>query len=353
MRWLDWSVVIVYLVWVVSSGIRASRRTNELDGYFRANRSLPWWAVGLSVMATQLSAITLVGTTGKAYADGMKFVQIYFGLPIAMVILSIFVVPFFYRANVYTAYEYLERRFDLKTRTLAAFTFLIQRGLSCGIVISAPSIILSIVLGWPLPVTIMIIGLPTIAYTMVGGVQAVTWTDVKQMGIILFAMGSAVCVLIFGLPHGMSTSTALHVAGAVGRMQSIDTSFNLRTDYTLWSGMLGGLFLMLSYFGCDQSQVQRYLTAKSVDSARHSPHLRPEHSRASWPPPKETAPWAEFGQPRAPVALGMLRGTLSDEHCDPTHLTKFQSDLDVRSKESVFNCASFGPSTPVPPARQS
>jgi SSS family solute:Na+ symporter len=270
MRWLDWSVVVVYLVWVVSSGIRASRRTDELDGYFRANRSLPWWAVGLSVMATQLSAITLVGTTGKAYADGMKFVQIYFGLPIAMVILSIFVVPFFYRANVYTAYEYLERRFDLKTRTLAAFTFLIQRGLSCGIVISAPSIILSIVLGWSLPVTIALIGLPTIAYTMVGGVQAVTWTDVKQMGIILFAMGSAVCVLIFGLPHGMSTNTALHVAGAVGRMQSIDTSFNLKTDYTLWSGMLGGLFLMLSYFGCDQSQVQRYLTAKSVDSARHS-----------------------------------------------------------------------------------
>jgi len=268
MRWLDWVVVVTYLVWIVTSGLRASRRTNEIDGYFRANRSLPWWAVGLSVMATQLSAITLVGTTGKAYADGMKFVQFYFGLPIAMVILSMTVVPFFYRANVYTAYEYLERRFDLKTRTLAAFTFLIQRALSCGIIIAAPSIILSIVLGWPFGVTILVIGLPVIAYTMVGGVQAVTWTDVKQMGIVIFAMTSVVVVLIIGLP--VSTSDALHVAGAVGRLQAIDTSLDLHTDYTLWSGLIGSLFLMLSYFGCDQSQVQRYLTAKSVDSARHS-----------------------------------------------------------------------------------
>jgi SSS family transporter len=268
MRWLDWVVVVTYLVWIVTSGLRASRRTNEIDGYFRANRSLPWWAVGLSVMATQLSAITLVGTTGKAYADGMKFVQFYFGLPIAMVILSMTVVPFFYRANVYTAYEYLERRFDLKTRTLAAFTFLIQRALSCGLIIAAPSIILSIVLGWPFPLTILVIGLPVIAYTMVGGVQAVTWTDVKQMSVVLLAMGAVVVVLIMGLP--VSTGQALHVAGAVGRLQAIDTSLDLKTDYTLWSGLIGSLFLMLSYFGCDQSQVQRYLTAKSVDSARHS-----------------------------------------------------------------------------------
>ena len=268
MRWLDWVVVIAYLLWIVTSGLRASRRTNEVDGYFRANRSLPWWAVGLSVMATQLSAITLVGTTGKAYADGMKFVQFYFGLPIAMVILSMTVVPFFYRANVYTAYEYLERRFDLKTRTLAAFTFLMQRALSCGIVIAAPSIILSIVLGWDFRLTILAIGAPVVAYTMVGGVQAVTWTDVKQMGIVVFAMTAVVVVLVMGLP--VSATQALHVAGAVGRLQAIDTSTSLRTDYTLWSGLLGSLFLMLSYFGCDQSQVQRYLTAKSVNSARHS-----------------------------------------------------------------------------------
>ncbi|HKW02195.1 MAG TPA: sodium:solute symporter [Vicinamibacterales bacterium] len=268
MRWLDWVVVVGYLVWIVTSGLRASRRTNEIDGYFRANRSLPWWAVGLSVMATQLSAITLVGTTGKAYADGMRFVQFYFGLPIAMVILSMTVVPFFYRANVYTAYEYLERRFDLKTRTLAAFTFLVQRALSCGLIIAAPSIILSIVLGWPFPLTILVIGVPVIAYTMVGGVQAVTWTDVKQMSVVLLAMAAVVVVLIMGLP--VSTSQALHVAGAVGRLQAIDTSTDLHTDYTLWSGLIGSLFLMLSYFGCDQSQVQRYLTAKSIDSARHS-----------------------------------------------------------------------------------
>ena len=270
MRWLDWTVVVVYLTWIIWSGLRASRRTNEMDGYFRANRSLPWWAVGLSVMATQLSAITLVGTTGQGYGSGLRFVQFYLGLPIAMIILSLTVVPFFYRANVYTAYEYLERRFDVKTRTLAASIFFVQRGLSCGVVIAAPSIVLSIILGWNLIVTILLIGLPTIAYTMVGGVQAVTWTDVKQMGVILFAMTAAVLVLIFGMPHGISTGSALHVAGAVGRLQAIDTSFNLKTNYTIWSGLIGGLFLSLSYFGCDQTQVQRYLTAKSVDSGRHS-----------------------------------------------------------------------------------
>ncbi|MFI5177575.1 MAG: sodium:solute symporter [Vicinamibacterales bacterium] len=270
MHWLDWIVVVVYLVWIVGSGLRASRRTNSLDGYFRANRSLPWWAVGLSVMATQLSAITLVGTTGQAYANGMRFVQFYFGLPIAMVILSITVVPFFYRSGVYTAYEYLERRFDVKTRTLAAAIFLVQRGLSCGVIIAAPAIIFSIVLGWNIFVTILLIGLPTIAYTMVGGVQAVTWTDVKQMGVVVGAMVTAVIVLVLGLPKGVSAGAALHVAGAVGRLQAIDFHFDVRQPYTIWSGLIGGLFLSLSYFGTDQSQVQRYLTAKSLDSSRHS-----------------------------------------------------------------------------------
>ena len=270
MRWLDWTVVGVYLTWIIWSGLRAGRRTNELDGYFRANRSLPWWAVGLSVMATQLSAITLVGTTGKAYADGMRFIQIYLGLPIAMIILSRTIVPFFYKSGVYTAYEYLERRFDVKTRSLASIVFLAQRGLSCGVIIAAPSIILSIVLGWNIIFTILAIGLPTIAYTMVGGVQAVTWTDVKQMVVIVFAMGSAVTVLIMGLPHGVTAGDALRVAGSVGRLQAIDFRWDLHQDYTFWSGLFGGLFLSLSYFGTDQSQVQRYLTAKSVDSSRHS-----------------------------------------------------------------------------------
>jgi len=270
MRWLDWLIVIGYLVWIVGSGLRASRRTNELDGYFRANRSLPWWAVGLSVMATQLSAITLVGTTGQAYANGMRFIQFYFGLPIAMVILSVTVVPFFYRSGVYTAYEFLERRFDVKTRTLAAAIFLAQRGLSCGVIIAAPAIIFSIVLGWNIVVMILLIGLPTIAYTMVGGVQAVTWTDVKQMAVVVGAMVTAVIVLILGLPAGVSPGAALHVAGAVGRLQAIDVRFDVRQTYTIWSGLIGGLFLSLSYFGCDQSQVQRYLTAKSLDQSRQS-----------------------------------------------------------------------------------
>jgi SSS family transporter len=241
-----------------------------VEGYFLANRSLPWWAVGLSVMATQLSAITLVGTTGQAYADGMRFIQFYFGLPLAMIILSLTLVPFFYRARVFTAYEYLERRFDLKTRTLASLLFLCSRGLSCGVIIAAPAVILSIVLGWNLTLTILAIGLPTVLYTMIGGVQAVTWTDVKQMAVVVSGLFIAVTMLIVGLPHDVSVLQALHVAGAAGRTNTIDFRFDWRQTYTFWSGMLGGLFLMLSYFGCDQSQVQRYLTAKSIDEGRHS-----------------------------------------------------------------------------------
>src|SRR5215471_19091132 len=222
MRLLDWLVVAAYLIWIVVDGLKRTKAASQIEGYLLANRSLPWWAVGLSVMATQLSAITLVGTTGQAYADGMRFIQFYFGLPIAMVVLSVTLVPFFYRSGVYTAYEYLERRFDVKTRTLAAAIFLAQRGLSCGVIIAAPAIILSIVLGWNLILTILAIGLPTIAYTMFGGVQAVTWTDVKQMGVVLGAMAAAVAVLIFGLPHDVSTSGALHVAGALGKLNAID-----------------------------------------------------------------------------------------------------------------------------------
>src|SRR5215218_6058154 len=200
MRAFDWVVVVVYLVWIVWDGLRRSTRTDEVEGYFLANRSLPWWAVGLSVMATQLSAITLVGTTGQGYADGMRFIQFYFGLPIAMIILSVTLVPFFYRARVYTAYEYLERRFDVKTRTLASLLFLMSRGLSCGVIVAAPAVILSIVLGWNLTLTILAIGLPTAVYTMVGGVQAVTWTDVKQMAVIVVGLLAVIIALVAGLP---------------------------------------------------------------------------------------------------------------------------------------------------------
>jgi solute:Na+ symporter, SSS family len=270
MHALDWIVVGAYLVWIVHDGLKRTKDTNEVEGYFLANRSLPWWAVGLSVMATQLSAITLVGTTGQGYAEGMRFVQFYFGLPIAMVILSVTLVPFFYRARVFTAYEYLERRFDLKTRTLASVLFLISRGLSCGAIIAAPAVILSILLDWNLTLTILAIGLPTVLYTMVGGVQAVTWTDVKQMAVIVAGVLAAVVFLILGLPEQVGLTQALRLAGATGRLNAIDFTFDWRQTYTFWSGMIGGLFLMLSYFGCDQSQVQRYLTAKSVDEGRHS-----------------------------------------------------------------------------------
>jgi Na+/proline symporter len=270
MRTLDWLVVLLYLVWIVWDGLRRTTGTDKIEGYFLANRTLPWWAVGLSVMATQLSAITLVGTTGQGYADGMRFVQFYFGLPIAMIILSVTLVPFFHRARVYTAYEYLERRFDLKTRTMASALFLVSRGLSSGVIIAAPAVILSIVLGWNLTLTILAIGAPTILYTMVGGVQAVTWTDVKQMVVIVAGVLAAVIALLIGLPPDVSVTNALHVAGAAGRMNAVDFTFDLNQTYTFWSGLLGGLFLMLSYFGCDQSQVQRYLTARSIDEGRHS-----------------------------------------------------------------------------------
>src|SRR5438552_3566608 len=270
MRWLDWAVVAAYLVWVVATGLRMSRRARGIDSYFRANRSLPWWAVGLSVMATQLSAITLVGTTGQAYANGMRFVQFYFGLPIAMVLLSVTLVPFFYRSGVYTAYEYLERRFDVKTRTLASLLFLFGRSMSTGAIISAPAVILSIVFHWNLTLTILAIGGPTILYTMMGGVQAVTWTDVKQMALVVSGLFCVVIALVLGLPHDVGLGQALHVAGAAGRLNTVDFHFDLRQTYTFWSGLLGGFFLHLSYFGCDQSQVQRYLTAKSLTQARHS-----------------------------------------------------------------------------------
>ena len=270
MRPVDWAVVIVYLVWIVWDGLRRSKATSEVEGYFLANRSLPWWAVGLSVMATQLSAITLVGTTGRGYAEGMSVVQLYLGLPIAMVILSVTVVPFFYRAGVFTAYEYLERRFDARTRTLASVLFQLSRSLSCGVVIAAPAVILSAVLEWNLTLTILGIGIPTVLYTMVGGVQAVTWTDVKQMAVILLAVGAAVVLLVLQLPDEVSFAGALHLAGSTGRLQALDFEWDPNKTYTFWSGLIGGLFLMLSYFGCDQSQVQRYLTAKSVGEGRQS-----------------------------------------------------------------------------------
>jgi Na+/proline symporter len=219
-------------------------------------------------MATQLSAVTIVSTTGLGYLTGLRFVQFYFGLPLAMIILSLTVVPFFTRARVYTAYEYLERRFDAKTRSLASFIFLIGRAASLGVTLAAPSVIMSAILGWTLPTTVLVISVPMIVYTTLGGVQAVAWTDVKQMFVVVFGMSAAVVVLLYGILQHVSFGTALQLAGATDRLHAIDFTVNLSDRYTFWSGMIGGLFLMLGYFGCDQSQVQRYLTAKSVDEAR-------------------------------------------------------------------------------------
>jgi Na+/proline symporter len=267
---VDWAIVALYLIWIVWDGLRLTKRSHELEGYFLGGRSLPWWAVGLSVMATQLSAITMVGTTGQGYADGMRFLQFYFALPIAMIILSVTLVPFFHNAKVYTAYEYLERRFDAKTRAFTSLLFLLSRSMSLGVVISAPAVVLSVVLGTDLTTTVLLIGAPTAIYTMFGGVQAVTWTDVKQMVLIVFGLVAAVAVLIAGLPDDVGLLPALRIAGAAGRLQTFDFSFDITNQYTFWSGTIAALFLFCSYFGTDQSQVQRYLTTPSVDAARES-----------------------------------------------------------------------------------
>jgi SSS family solute:Na+ symporter len=270
MHWIDWAILIAYLMWIVWDGLRLTKNADRLEGYFLASRSIPWWAAGLSVMATQLSAITMIGTTGQGYVDGTRFIQFYYGLPLAMLILSVTLVPFFHNARVYTAYEYLERRFDAKTRSLTAFLFLISRGLACGTVISAPAIVLSVILGIDVMATCLLIGAPTALYTMFGGVQAVTWTDVKQMYLIVFGLFAAATALVIGLPDNIGLGDAFRIAGSTGRLQTFDWRFDVTDPYTFWSGTIAAVFLFMSYFGTDQSQVQRYLTARSVDDARVS-----------------------------------------------------------------------------------
>ena len=268
MHWVNWLIIAVWLGYIVWDGVRRSRGTSDIEGYFLADRQLPWWAVGLSVMATQLSAITLIGTTGQGATDGLRFVQFYFGLPIAMVILGVTLVPFLHGAKVYTAYEYLERRFDPKTRSLTSLLFLLSRGMSCGTIIAAPAVVFSAIFGWDLQWCVVLIGVPAIAYTVVGGARAVAWADVKQMYLIVSAMFVLVAVLLYRMP--VPVDDALRIAGAAGRLRVFDFSFNLTETYTFWSGIIGGTFLMLSYFGTDQSQVQRYLAARSVNEARSS-----------------------------------------------------------------------------------
>lgn len=267
---LDWGIIGLYLVWIVWDGIRLSKDTSKLEGYFLASKSLPWWAVGLSVMATQLSAITMTSSTGQGYADGMGLLQQYYALPIAMIIIGVTFVPFFRHANIFTAYEYLERRFDPKTRSFTALLFLLSRAMSTGAVISAPAVVLSVMIGADISTICVLLAVPTAIYTMYGGVQAVAWTDVKQMYLIIGGLVAAVVVLIHGLPDSVSVHEALKIAGTAGKLQAFNFSTDPSVRFTFWTGTIGALFLFLSYFGTDQSQVQRYLTAKSVEEARTS-----------------------------------------------------------------------------------
>ena len=262
---LDWFVLGTTLLFIVLYGVYKTRKIdNGVEDYIKGGNDTKWCTIGLSVMATQASAITFLSTPGQAFHDGMGFVQFYFGLPIAMIIICLVFIPIYYKLNVYTAYEYLETRFDLKTRSLTAFLFLIQRGLAAGITIYAPAIILSYVLGWDLIVLNIVIGLLVIFYTVSGGTKAVNVTQKQQMIIIFLGMVTAFTLIMYYMPDGITFSKALDIAGASDKMKVLDFSFDLNNRYTVWTGFLGGTFLMLSYFGTDQSQVQRYLSGKSL-----------------------------------------------------------------------------------------
>lgn len=268
MELLDWVVLSGTLTFIVLFGAYKTRKNTSVKDYIKGGNDTKWWTIGLSVMATQASAITFLSTPGQAFHSGMGFVQFYFGLPIAMVIICLVFIPIYHKLKVYTAYEYLEGRFDLKTRTLAAFLFLVQRGLAAGITIFAPAIILSSVLGWDLVSLNIIIGVLVILYTVTGGTKAVNVTQKQQMIIIFAGMLVAFFMIISKLPQDISFSKALDIAGASGKMEVLDFSFDLSNRYTVWTGFLGGTFLMLSYFGTDQSQVQRYLSGKSVKESQ-------------------------------------------------------------------------------------
>ncbi|QJD94905.1 sodium:solute symporter [Mucilaginibacter robiniae] len=268
MSLIDWIVLAVTLLTIILYGLWKSRGNKNIDQYLAGGRSLPWYNVGLSVMATQASAITFLSAPGQAYSDGMRFVQFYFGLPLAMIVLCTTFVPIFHRLKVYTAYEYLEQRFDLKTRALTAVLFLLQRGLSTGITIYAPSIILATILQLNLVYTTFFIGLLVIIYTVYGGSKAVSYTQMLQMSIIFSGMFLAGLLVVMLLPGGVKFGHALHLAGKLGRMNVIDWKFSPKNQYNIWSGLIGGFFLQLSYFGTDQSQVGRYLTGSSVGQSR-------------------------------------------------------------------------------------
>jgi Na+/proline symporter len=268
MTWLDWAVLVGTVLTIVAYGTWRERGVKSSDVYLRGGRDLRWWTIGLSIMATQASAITFLSMPGQAFEDGMGFIQFYFGLPVAMVILSAFFLPLYYRLKVYTAYEYLESRFDRKTRQLTALLFLLSRGLAAGISIYAPAIVLSTLLGWSLQLTNVLIGGATILYTVSGGTRAVSRTQTYQMVVMLGGMALAALFILGQLPHELSFGHAVRLAGALGKMKIVDYSPRFDTRYTFWSGMTGGLFVALAYFGTDQSQVQRYLGGASLTESR-------------------------------------------------------------------------------------
>ena len=261
---IDWQILAFTLGFIVIYGVWKNRKQQSIQDYIQGGKEARWWTVGLSVMATQASAITFLSTPGQAFQDGMGFVQFYFGLPFAMVLICIFFLPIYHKLKVYTAYEFLEQRFDLNTRTLAAVLFLIQRGLAAGITIYAPAIILNVILGWPLNELILSIGLLVIVYTLIGGTQAVNVTQKQQMAVIFLGLFVAFWAILEQLPQGFAFSDALQLASSAGKTEILDFSLDPKNRYTFWSGITGGMFLALSYFGTDQSQVQRYLSGKSL-----------------------------------------------------------------------------------------
>jgi Na+/proline symporter len=270
MRPFDWWVLVLSLAGVALYGVWRGRGSNTTEKYLLAGKTMPWYAMALSIMATQASAITFISTTGQSYVDGMRFVQFYFGLPVAMIIIAALVVPRFHSSGVFTAYEYLERRFDAKTRALVGVIFLLQRGLGVGVALSAPAVVLTVILGIPDTITTVVMGVVVVGYTVSGGIAAVTWTDFVQMLIMTAGLAVALITLVVLLPAGVGFGDAVAVAGAAGKLNPLTFTLDWNDRYNLWSGLFGGMFLMLAYFGCDQSQVQRYLTGRSVAQSRLS-----------------------------------------------------------------------------------
>ncbi len=270
MRTADWIVLFGSLISIIAYGLYRARGSNTVDRYLLAGKTMPWYAMALSIMATQASAVTFISTTGQSYVDGMRFVQFYFGLPIAMVILSVTAVPLFHRARVFTAYEYLEKRFDTRTRALVSGIFLIQRGLALGISLYAPAVVLTVIFGWPDWITTLLMGGVAVIFTTMGGAKAIAWSHFQQMLVMTLGLIAALACAVLLLPSHVSFADAVSLAGAAGRLNAVTLKFDWNDRYNLWSGLFGGMFLALAYFGTDQSQVQRYLTGRSIAQSRLS-----------------------------------------------------------------------------------